>query len=732
MSIQFVQDQRLFILQTAHSTYEMQADHYDYLLHLYYGPRIEGSAEHILTYSDRGFSGNPYDTGYDKTYSLDSLPQEYAFKGSADYRTPAISMRHADGTSGCDLRYVSYEIRQGKYDLPELPTAYANDADAQTLEIVLQDVVSGVQVHLLYGVFEAADVITRAVIIENHGTAPVTLCKVSSLCLDYVYGDYKLLTFYGRHAMERNLEEVPLCHGMYSIGSSRGASGHHYNPFAILAERDATEDAGACVGIHHVYSGNYLLEAESDGYDQLRVVLGLGTEDFSWDLQPGASFAVPETLLTFSESGYGTLTNRIHRFFRAHILRGPWVHKQRPVLINNWEATYFDFDGDKIDAIAAKAADLGMDLMVLDDGWFGKRDADISGLGDWYVNTDKLKGTMGELSDRVNARGMHMGLWFEPEMVSEDSDLYREHPDWAFVIPGRQPTRSRYQLVLDYSRTEVVDHIYRQMCEVLDNAHISYIKWDMNRNINDLYSAALPAGRQGEITHRYILGVYRLLRQLLERYPDLLIEGCAGGGGRFDAGMLCYEPQIWCSDNTDAIDRCRIQYGTSFGYPMSTMGAHVSAVPNHQTARVTPFHTRGVVAMAGTFGYELDPGKLSETEQAQIREQLATFRDDYEVTHEGDYYRLTNPYDTKRELAAWMFVRKDQAVVSAVSLSSHGNGLMRYIRLKGLEPAAVYRVAERNKEYTGSALMHVGLALTELEGQPEYSAVMFHLQRVNG
>lgn len=730
MAIHYIENNRIFMLHTAHSTYEMQADRYGYLLHLYYGARIQGTAEGILTYTDRGFSGNPYDTGMDKTYSLDSLPLEYAFKGSADYRTPAFSMRSADGTTGCDLRYVSHEIRSGKYDLPALPTAYDAGDTAQTLEIVLEDAVSGIRVRLLYGVFEDADVITRAAIIENHGVTPIILHKVSSLCLDYVYGDYKMLTFYGRHAMERNLEETLLCHGMYSIGSSRGASGHFYNPFAVLAEQTATEDAGACVGMHLVYSGNFLLEAESDGYNQLRVVMGIGTEDFAWNLEPGQSFEAPEALLTFSESGYATLTNRIHRFFRSHILRGPWIHKQRPVLINNWEATYFDFDGDKIEAIAAKAADLGIDLMVLDDGWFGKREADVSGLGDWVVNTAKLKGTMGELAERVTSHDMQFGLWFEPEMVSEDSDLYRAHPDWAFTIPGRRPTRSRYQLVLDFSRQEVVDEIYHQMCEVLDHANISYIKWDMNRNINDIYSAVLPADRQGEIAHRYILGVYRLLRLLLDRYPDLLIEGCAGGGGRFDAGMLCYEPQIWCSDNTDAIDRCRIQYGTSFGYPTSTMGAHVSAAPNHQTGRMTPFYTRGVVAMAGTFGYELDLGKVSAEEQELVRDQLATFRRDYEITHEGDYYRLADPYDTRHELSAWMHVYEDRAVVSAVSLSSHGNCLMRYLRLKGLDPEAVYEIEERGREYTGSVLMNVGIALTELEGRPEYSAVMFHLARV--
>lgn len=743
MAILYDKESGLITLQTAHSSYQMQVDEHHYLLHLYYGPRIEGSAAQILSYEDRGFSSNPEDAGNNRTYSLDQLPGEFPFRGSADFRQPAFRMRNADGSYGCDLRFRNLEIQEGKYALPGLPASYeqAPDSLTQTLIIHLQDAPSGVEVSLLYGIFEASDVITRAVQVTNHGSRDVVLEKAASCSLDFAYGNYDTLTFYGRHAMERNVQVTPIGHGCYSVASLRGASSHFYNPFVILREEGTDEDAGNAWGIHLMYSGNFLAQAEKTGYDQTRFIMGLNDEEFSWLLEPGETFTAPECIMAFSGRGLSLLSNRLHRFIRDHVVRGPWQHKRRPILINNWEATYFRFNEASLLAIAKRAAELGVEMLVLDDGWFGKRDSDTSGLGDWRVNTEKLGGTMGELAGRIRAMGMKFGLWFEPEMISEDSDLYRQHPDWVLRIPGRSYSRGRDQLVLDFARKEIVDEIFDQMTAVLDQADIDYVKWDMNRNLTDVFSSAFPVRRQGEILHRYTLGVYDLLARLNERYPNLLIEGCAGGGGRFDTGMLYYTPQIWCSDNTDAADRCIIQYGTSFGYPPIVMGAHVSKVPNDQTGRITPFGTRANVAMAGSFGYELDLNLLTDEECRQVPEQIRRFRQDYDVTHFGDYYRLSDPNGAARqagilydgasgngagEMAAWMCVSQDRAraVVTAVQLDVHGNPTPHYLRLKGLLPEATYHCEEDQRDYSGSVLMNAGYRLP-LGGQ--YDSWQLHL-----
>ena len=756
--IRISEDQKLITLETLHSTYQMKIDQYGFLLHLYYGSKISGDASILIVPRDHGFSGNPYDAGNDRTYSLDHLPQEYSVYGGADYRSTALEMKNEDGSYGCDLRFHSLKMSEGKYALEGLPASYAanpakdwinphasslcfsKEDNAESLCITLRDKVSGVEVDLLYGVFYEEDVITRAVRIRNNGSDPVRLEHVSSLNLDYSYGAYDLTIFHGRHAMERLPQKHALGHGIFSIGSSRGTSSHQYNPFVMLSTKNATEDAGECYGIHLMYSGNFHMTAEMDQFKQTRLTMGAGDSTFSWKLSAGETFTAPEVILSYSEAGFSTLTNRIHNFINKSVIRGGWKTKMRPVLLNNWEATYFDFNGDKLSSLADSARDLGMDLLVLDDGWFGKREGDTSGLGDWKVNTDKLGCSMGELAKAVNDRGLLFGLWFEPEAISEDSDLYRAHPDYALKIPGRDPVRSRFQLVLDFSRKEVVDCIWEQMKEILDNAHISYVKWDMNRSLSDLYSKALPADRQGEVSHRYVLGLYDLLERLNRTYPDLLIEGCSGGGGRFDAGMLYYTPQIWCSDNTDAINRLEIQYGTSFGYPISAVGSHVSAVPNHQTGRITPFHTRGVVASAGSFGYELDPALLSDEEKAQIREQIKSFKQDYALSHEGDYFRLASPmgqgldclpnalgYDD--DLSAWEFVSKEQdrALVSFVMTDAKGNPLTRILRLKGLDQEAIYHIEELDADYPASLLMNAGIPLPFLGA---YEGDTWHLQRI--
>lgn len=724
MGIIYCEKDRIFTLQTKNTTYQMQVDRYGFLLHLYYGKKTDTCMDYLLTYYDRGFSGNPYDAGEDRTYSMDTLPQEFPCYGNGDFRSTAFAVENADGSMSCDLRYKSHKIFDGKYNLEGLPAVYASEEEAQTLEILMEDPVTGVKVVLLYGVLPAQDIITRSVSVKNESSGKIYLNKIESASLDFLYGDYELLTFYGRHAMERNVQRVPVVHGTQKIGSVRGTSSHQYNPMMILAEKETTEDKGNCYAMSFVYSGCFQGEVLKDQLNQTRMMLGLQEEAFRYPLETGEMFQAPEVILSYSSEGMNRLSQNLHHCIRQHICRGKYKEEIRPILINSWEAAYFDFTGDTIYELAKAAKEVNIDMLVMDDGWFGKRDDDNSGLGDWFVNEKKLGGTLGNLIKRINDLGVKFGIWIEPEMVSEDSDLYRKHPDWALTIPGRNPVRSRNQLVLDFSRKEVVDAIYDQICKVLDQGNIEYVKWDMNRSLMDVYSSVTRD--QGRVLHDYVLGLYDFLERLVQRYPNLLIEGCSGGGGRFDAGMMYYTPQIWCSDNTDAIDRLRIQYGTSFGYPVSVVGSHVSAVPNHQTGRKTPLHTRGVVAMSGTFGYELNLMKLSEEEKQEIREQIAEYKSYAPIIQNGLYYRLSNP--TTEEICAWEFVHTDEKEQSKVLLNIvmqviHGNMTVNYVKLQGLEETAVYREEKSGKRYTGAALMYGGMPLPIEPG--EYQAYQY-------
>ena len=724
MGIIYCEKDRIFTLQTKNTTYQMQVDRYGFLLHLYYGKKTDTCMDYLLTYYDRGFSGNPYDAGEDRTYSMDTLPQEFPCYGNGDFRSTAFAVENADGSMSCDLRYKSHKIFDGKYNLEGLPAVYASEEEAQTLEILMEDPVTGVKVVLLYGVLPAQDIITRSVSVKNESSGKIYLNKIESASLDFLYGDYELLTFYGRHAMERNVQRVPVVHGTQKIGSVRGTSSHQHNPMMILAEKETTEDKGNCYAMSFVYSGCFQGEVLKDQLNQTRMMLGLQEEAFRYPLERGEMFQAPEVILSYSAEGMNRLSQNLHHCIRQHICRGKYKEEIRPILINSWEAAYFDFTGDTIYELAKAAKEVNIDMLVMDDGWFGKRDDDNSGLGDWFVNEKKLGGILGNLIKRINDLGVKFGIWIEPEMVSEDSDLYRKHPDWALTVPGRNPVRSRNQLVLDFSRKEVVDAIYDQICKVLDQGNIEYVKWDMNRSLMDVYSSVKRD--QGRVLHDYVLGLYDFLERLVQRYPNLLIEGCSGGGGRFDAGMMYYTPQIWCSDNTDAIDRLRIQYGTSFGYPVSVVGSHVSAVPNHQTGRKTPLHTRGVVAMSGTFGYELNLMKLSEEEKQEIREQIAEYKSYAPIIQNGLYYRLSNP--TTEEICAWEFVHTDEKEQSKVLLNIvmqviHGNMTVNYVKLQGLEETAVYREEKSGKRYTGAALMYGGMPLPIEPG--EYQAYQY-------
>lgn len=728
MSIVFDENLDLFCLETASTSYIIGlADHRTFVGHVYYGKRVRGQdLRYLLRTGEAPFV--PSENERERCSFYDTFPSEYSGNGVGDYRESSIAVRTQAGQHAVMPTYVSYEITDQKPELPGLPSAFDRENAAQTLILHCRDEVLQLDVDLYYTVFEENDMITRSVRICNHSKEAVYLTKAYSACLDMDDDAYEMLTLHGSWARERQMDRRPLGYGKTSVGSIRGESSHQEHPFMAWMKSSTTQTAGEVYAMHFIYSGNFIAQLEKSQFDSIRAVMGIHPADFSWKLESEESFYTPEAALTFSAEGLGKMTRNFHDFYRNHLIRSKYRNQKRPILINNWEATYFDFDKEKILNIAKGASELGVEMLVLDDGWFGKREGDVSGLGDWYVNTDKLEGGLKPIADGINAMGMKFGLWFEPECISEDSDLYRAHPDWAIQIPGRQPNRSRYQLILDMGREDVRDYLYERMTAILDSANIEYVKWDMNRHISDVYSAVLPKERQGEASHRYMLGLYDLLERLVSRYPDLLLEGCSGGGGRFDLGMLYYSPQIWCSDDTDAVERLSVQYGTSFCYPISAVGSHVSAVPNHQTGRITPVETRGTVAMAGSFGYELDLNLLSDGEKEEVKEQIKTFKKYYNLTHEGEYYRLTNPMEN-RLYAAWEFVSQDQseALVHGMQILAQPSGPSIHIPVRGLKADAMYEV---NGELvrSGRALMHGGLNFPRQTG--DFKAVEFYLKEV--
>lgn len=726
MSIRINEQEKSFCIETKNTMYQMKVDEYGVLKHIWYGARTDCDMEYLLDYPDVGFSGNIYDACNQRNYSLDTMPLEYSSGGIGDFRLSAVSAVHSDGTNALDLRYQGYFTKKGKYSILGLPSVYANDDESETLEIMLKDITSNITVILKYGVLENLDIITRSTVILNSGKNPVKLTKAFSMCLDIPYGDWEWVHFYGRHAMERMVERAPLIHGIQESSSGRGTSSHQQNPSVLLCDKNCTEENGSCIGAVLMYSGSFQTKIEKDQLNQVRMVMGLNPESFSWILKEGEKFYTPEVIMSFSDSGMQTLSHNFHKVIRNHVCRGQYKLSQRPVLINNWEATYFDFNEEKLIKIAKEAARLGVDMLVMDDGWFGKRNDDCSGLGDWFVNEDKLGGGLSSLVQKIKELGLKFGIWFEPEMVSEDSILYREHPDWAIKIPGRKPMRGRFQLVLDMTRQEVRDYLYNSIAKILKSADISYVKWDMNRSICDWYSVSLSAEHQGEMPHRYVLGLYELLERLTTDFPNVLFEGCSGGGGRFDAGMLYYCPQIWCSDDTDAYERTKIQYGTSFFYPISSVGSHVSTVPNHQTGRVTPIESRAVTAMAGSFGYELDLNTLSDMEKLAVKEQIKSFKKYAPLIHNGAYYRLSDPMNDK--YAIWSFVSSDRSdvLVQGMVFRAEANMLRYPIKLRGLNPDRKYILKGSGKVYTGKALSEGGILLPKVWG--DYFPIELHFK----
>lgn len=728
MAIHYSKSTKIISINTKHSTYQMKIGPYGVLLHTYYGKKITGTdMSYLFRYEDIGFSTAMGDAGMDRTVSLDTMPQEMPSFNVGDYRTEGIRVQHGDGSYALDLRYVSHEVEEGKYGLEGLPAMYAGSEKAETLKIVLKDRVKEFYVTLLYGVFENLDIITRACLIENREKETAVMDKAVSMSMDFLGADMDIYTFNGRHAMEREAERRRLGRGITSVGSLRGTSSHQHNPFIILCDPETGEEQGGCYGFAYVYSGNFLAEAEVSQLDQIRFTMGINPSRFRVVLKQGRVFAMPEVIMSYSGEGLGTLSVQFHRAIRNNLCRGKYKNSRRPVLINNWEATYFNFNGEKLIQIAEEAAKLGIEMLVMDDGWFGKRDFDESGLGDWFPNEEKLGMSLRELVLGIKEKGLAFGIWMEPEMVNEDSSLYKEHPEWVLALPGREPGRGRCQLVLDLGRKCVREYLYEAICSILDTGDISYVKWDMNRSLCDVYNPELMPEQQGEAGHRYILGLYELLERVTAKYPDVLFEGCSGGGGRFDAGMLYYSPQIWCSDDTDAIERLKIQYGTSFGYPISAVGSHVSACPNHQNGRITPLHTRGTVAMAGTFGYELDISKMSVEDKDEVRKQIKDYKRYFNLIQEGDYYRLTKP---EEKFMAWEFVspEKDKILVNTVMTSARANSPACIVKLRKLEPHSNYQEMETGKIYSGAALMYGGYLLPKEMG--EYQSYQMYFVRV--
>lgn len=715
-----------FYLETENTSYIIRVTDDGVLQHVYYGKKV--SRDDFSYYAiHRAWPCDPLFYGKSDNYSLNALPQEYPTFGRGDFRQPALILEDNKGRRINHLSYVQHTLQEGRELLPGLPCLDKNTENVQTLIITTVDEVTQAQVKLHYVVFPQEDIIARYTVVSNLTQAPMYLHKADSISVDIEQLDMDFVTLEGAHMRERYVARRRVCQGTTSVESRRGTSSAMLNPFAALAAAEATENAGDVYGFTFVYSSDFRILAEGNQMKQTRLQVGLNPETFCWKLMPGETFTTPEAWMTFSNEGFGRMSRNFHRVCRSHLGNSARKDLRHPIIVNNWEATYFDITEQKLEEMIKNSSGLGIDMFVLDDGWFGCRDLDRSSLGDWYTCVRKLPNGLQHIAKVCQKYGMQFGLWFEPEMISKDSDLYRAHPDWCIHCPGVDPRESRWQLVLDMSRPEVVDNIFHQMSKILSEADIRYIKWDYNRNITDNGSESLPADQQLEHTHRQMLGVYSLIRRLTEAFPHVFFEGCSGGGGRFDFGMLYYMPQTWTSDSSDAIDRLKIQYGTSFAYPPISMVGHVSAVPNHQNGRTTPFQTRGEIAQICSFGYELDIGKLTDAERELIKQQTAHHRELEPLIYEGEFYRLLSPFTG--EICAWELVAADysRAYVMAAYQSNCASPAYQYLRLQGLDPNAQYYVKQLGVTLSGDTLMHAGLPLKKPFG--DYMTIAFDLVR---
>ncbi len=748
MGIFFDEELRSFKLDTKNSSYVISVvDDEGFIGHAYYGDRISDADVNYLLRTDE----NPFvpsKNNRERGSFFDAFPTEYPGNNVGDYREGAISVRCEDNSCAVSFVYAGHRIYEGKPKLKGLPATFAkensngkdDDNKIYTLEIDAVDPCIGLAATLFYSVFPEQDVITRSVKLKNNSDKNIFIAKVMSAALDLPDDGYEMLSLHGSWARERKMEFRKIGYGKQSVGSIKGKSSHQEHPFIALVDNGASQKSGHVYGFNFVYSGNFLAQVEKNQFDSLRVLMGINPDNFEWKLEPGEEFFAPEVVMTYSALGLGKMTRNLHDLYREHLIRSPYKDKKRPILINNWEATYFNFDTEKLLAIAREAKKSGIEMLVMDDGWFGHRNDDSTSLGDWFVNEEKLHGGLKYLVDEVNKIGLKFGIWFEPEMISPESKLYEEHPDWAIAIPGREACRSRNQYVLDLSRPEVVDYCYEAVAGILRSANIEYVKWDMNREHTDLHSNYLPDDRQGELEHRYMLAVYELQERLTKEFPNLLLENCSGGGARFDAGMLYYSPQIWCSDDTDAIERLAIQEGTALIYPLSAMGAHVSDCPNHTVGRVTPFKTRGDVALCGTFGYELDITKIPQEDRDAIPGQIAAYHKYNDLVRNGDYYRIAS-YQENNLYDCYMVVAKDksEAHLTYVQVLNRTNFKSRIVKLDGLAPDKEYKIlyegadTEGNGENQasvlhGDTLMSAGLKIPNMWG--DFKSTLVRLKEV--
>jgi Alpha-galactosidase len=727
MSISYEEDSKIFHIKSENTSYVLKVLKTGHVVHLYWGRKLNSNNLSYIV-DKRKRASYISNTDNIKEFKLELVPQEYPSYGNTDLRVPAFELQFEDGSTITDLRYSHYEIYKGKKALKGLPATYVESSDeATSLEIHLRDELKKVKVILTYSVFEKFDAITRSVKLINEGKEEVRILRALSANVDFNSDKFEMLHLGGAWARERRIIRNEITQGSQSTESRRGASGHGTNPFISLVRKETTETNGDIYGLNLVYSGNYLGNMEVDMHSNTRVQIGINPFDFNWLLESGEEFQTPEAVMVYSSNGITGMSHIYQNLYKNRLCRGKYRDAVRPILINNWEATYFDFNETKIKEIAKEASELGIELFVLDDGWFGNRNDDTSSLGDWFVNEKKLKGGLASLAADINKMGLKFGLWFEPEMISPNSELYKDHSDWCIHVTGRLRSEARNQLVLDLSRKEVCDYVIEAVSSVLNSASISYVKWDMNRNMMDIGSKALSAKRQRETAHRYMLGLYRILEEITIRFPDVLFESCAGGGGRFDPGMLYYMPQTWTSDDTDAIERLKIQFGTSLIYPTVSMRCHVSEIPNHQVGRNTPIETRGVVAMTGNFGYELDVTKLSEEEKNIIKEQIKLYKEIRETSQFGDFYRLLSPFEGNE--TAWMSMSKDKSeiIVSYVKQYAEPNKEDKPLRLVGLECDGQYEILGEDIVLGGDELMYVGLYIPLLKG--DYASKQWVLKR---
>lgn len=688
--------------------------------HVYYGKRLNDREDfgYLVEYARRDMAPYPYEG--ESKFSLEHLKQEYPTHGSGDTRYAAFELEREDGSRAVDFKYKGHHIFSGKKKLEGLPATYVEDErEADTLELILEDEVIHTQMVLSYTIYNDLPVITRNVRFDCEHEEGIALLNCMSGCLDLPDKDYEMTELAGSWIRERHVHTRKLSYGVQSVYSMRGCSSHQFNPFIMLKRENANEFSGEVIGFNLVYSGDFLAQVEVDTYDVTRVVMGIHPNEFRWELKKGESFQTPEMVMVYSDEGSNKMSQTFHKLYRTRLVRGKWRDQGRPILINNWEATYFDFNEEKIVQIAEKAKELGIELFVLDDGWFGKRNIDNCSLGDWYPNLEKLPGGITGLAEKIEQMGMKFGLWFEPEMTNKDSDLFRAHPDWLLADLRRNYCHSRNQYVLDFSKPEVVDYIHAQMRKILKEAPVSYVKWDMNRAFSEVFSNGNDRAYQGKVRHKYILGVYSLYERLIAEFPEILFESCASGGARFDPGMLYYAPQAWTSDNTDAVDRIKIQYGTSFAYPLSSMGSHVSASPNHQVRRSTSLDTRANVAYFGTFGYELDITRLPEEELEIMKKQIVFMKEHRELIQKGTFYRLLSPFEGNS--SAWMVVSEDrsEALMAYFRVMEPANGKFERIYLKGLDVSEKYSVQEQfgaemqYGEFGGDELMYAGMSVSD-------------------